>query len=220
MFLIINTPQTEQLLVQVQPGMFGRGKNVYNLIPIRNTGSKVKENVSCKRSNKNSRSTKLLSCSQTWKKAAGPQQPESSEPQKPNGSCHSPQITVTRVTDYLITCSLHFHLLHFLFLPCWPNGQSPNSLISAREATTPYFFTEMGNSRKKKVHLQQNVLNTTKLWISHGGHAYRAQQCWREAQKKGRQFCPRVQQSMPQGCWKSCIRKRAARCLPPENSTL
>lgn len=137
-----------------------KGKNLYNLIPIRNTGSKVKENLFCKRSNKHTRNASFWAATRLEKRlqdlcnliALSPGNQMSPFPHImsfPSHNCHKSD----KLLDYL---PFAFSPFTFSFLFCWLKGQSPVSLVSAWEATTPYFI-EMGNSRKKKVHLQQNA---------------------------------------------------------------
>lgn len=149
MLLIINTPQTEQLLVQVQPGMFGRGKNVYNLIPIRNTGSKVKENVSCKRSNKHTRNTSFWAATRPEKRLQDLCNQIALSP----GDQMAPVISSRLVSQEWQTtwlpalCLDSFYIFFFVLLAHWTKPHKPCLCLRSNHSL---FLHRNGEEQKEK----------------------------------------------------------------------
>lgn len=156
-----------------------KGKNVYNLIPIRNTASKVKENVFCKRSNKNTRNTSSWAATRLEKRLQDPCKQTALSP----GNQMAPVISLRQLSQEWQTtglpalCISTFYFFFLALLAQWTKSRKPHLCLRSNHSLFLH-----GNSRKKKCIFNKMLLHTTKLtvrrlWIRQRGHAYRAEHC-------------------------------------------
>lgn len=147
-----------------------KGKNLYNLIPIRNTGSKVKENLFCKRSNKHTRNGSFWVATRLEKRlqdlcnliALSPGNQMSPFPHImsfPSHNCHKSD----KLLDYLPFAFSPFTFSFFVLLAQRTKPRKPRLCLRSNHSL---FLHRNGEQQKEK-----SASSTKCFWIQPNSHS-------------------------------------------------